>query len=312
MAETVAVSFVVPVFNSEVTLRELHSQIVEACGGENLSFEVVLVDDYSQDSSWAVIKTLSADNENVLGLRMSRNFGQHNALLLGIRQSSGTVIVTLDDDLQHSPSDALELILHVNPEGEYDLAYGLPSRRHHGWLRDFITAVGKGILTFFIGSRLAQHASPFRAFSHELRVVFEDFDAPDVNIDALLSWATSSYCTVPVAHYPRTHGASGYTRSLLFMHFFNMMTGFSTRPLRLASLIGLGLFFFGLAVFVYVGFSWLTGEIEVPGFTFIASLVSIFSGAQMLALGIIGEYLARMYSRSMSRPAYKFSERTRN
>ena len=150
---------------------------------------------------------------------------------------------------------------------------------------------------------MAKNVSAFRVFPTQLREAFTGYQSPFVSIDVLLTWATTRFGATTVAFQPRSSGSSNYTFGKLVRHAFDMMTGFSTLPLQLASLVGFSFTLFGLGVFIYVvGRYFLEGSI--PGFPFLASIIAIFSGAQLFALGVIGEYLARMHFRSMKRPAY--------
>ena len=156
---------------------------------------------------------------------------------------------------------------------------------------------------------MAKNVSAFRAFRTELRDAFADYQAPFVSIDVLLTWATSRFAPVTVPFERRHSGSSNYTFAKLVRHAFDMMTGFSTAPLQLASLVGFGCTLFGIGVFLYVvGRYFLEGSIA--GFPFLASIIAIFSGAQLFALGVIGEYLARMHFRTMNRPAYAIRRTT--
>ena len=150
---------------------------------------------------------------------------------------------------------------------------------------------------------LARNVSAFRLFRTQLREAFAGYQTPFVSIDVLLTWATTRFTAIPVVFQPRYSGTSTYTFTKLVRHALDMMTGFSTAPLQLASLIGFGCTLFGLAVFLYV-FTRYCVEGSVPGFPFLASIIAIFSGAQLFALGVIGEYLARIHFRTMNRPVY--------
>jgi undecaprenyl-phosphate 4-deoxy-4-formamido-L-arabinose transferase len=150
--------------------------------------------------------------------------------------------------------------------------------------------------------------SAFRAFRTELRDAFASYNAPYISIDVLLSWGTTRFGSVPVSHSARAAGRSSYNFARLANHALNVMTGFSTRPLRFASLVGLAFTLFGGVVLVVVLATYLIEGGSVPGFPFLASLIAIFSGAQLLTLGIIGEYLARMHLRVMDRPSFTVRE----
>jgi undecaprenyl-phosphate 4-deoxy-4-formamido-L-arabinose transferase len=155
-----------------------------------------------------------------------------------------------------------------------------------------------------MGASNARKVSAFRVFKTNLRDGFDNYRGPTVNIDVLLTWATNRFAAVNVRHEPRRHGESGYTVRKLLTHAFNMITGFSTLPLQIASCVGFAFSLFGLFILVYLLCRWMLIGSVVPGFVFIASMIAIFSGAQLLALGIMGEYIARMHFRSMDRPSY--------
>jgi undecaprenyl-phosphate 4-deoxy-4-formamido-L-arabinose transferase len=301
-------SFVVPVYRSAESLIELHRRINAVFLDSPDDFEIIFVEDGGLDASWSVIQSIAATDRRVRGFRMSRNFGQHNALLCGIRQAQGAVIVTLDDDLQHPP-ELIPKLLQKLDEG-YDVVYGPPEREQHGLLRDLASLITKIALEGSMGAANARQVSALRVFVTRLRDAFSEYRSPTVNIDVLLTWATTRFAAVRVAHAARKFGASGYTPRKLVRHALNMMTGFSTRPLHLASLLGFLFAFFGLLVLVYVLIQWLLHGSAVPGFAFLASIIAIFSGAQLISIGIIGEYLARMHLRTMERPPYLVSENT--
>ena len=155
-----------------------------------------------------------------------------------------------------------------------------------------------------MGVEVAGEVSAFRAFRTELRSAFALHSGAFVSIDVLLSWATSRFSSVRVRHLDREHGVSGYTNRKLMTHAVNMLTGFSALPLRIASLIGLTFTLFGGLSLAWVVGRYLVQGTSVAGFPFLAAIVSIFSGAQLACLGVIGEYLARIHFRSMGRPAY--------
>lgn len=300
-------SIVVPVYRSAESLRELHSRLVRVFGLSKREIEILFVEDCGGDSSWDVIKELATADCRVRGFRMSRNYGQHNALLCGIRAARGEVIVTMDDDLQHPPEELPKLLLKL--EEGFDVVYGPPEREQHGLLRDLASQITKLALEGAMGASNARQVSALRVMRTELREAFADYRGSSVNIDVLLTWATTSFAAVRVPHETRKFGQSGYTSRKLVSHAINMMTGFSTRPLQLASLMGFSFAFFGLCTLAYVLTRWLIQGSTVPGFAFLVSIIAIFSGAQLLALGVIGEYLARMHFRSMERPAFAVRER---
>jgi undecaprenyl-phosphate 4-deoxy-4-formamido-L-arabinose transferase len=263
--------------------------------------EVILVNDGSRDRSWEVISELSSRSSTVRGLNLMRNYGQHNALLCGIRAAKYEVVVTMDDDLQHPPEEIPRLLARL--EEGFDVVYGAPKVEQNGLMRALASRITRLALRTAVGSDVAKNVSAFRAFRTQLREAFAGYQSPFVSVDVLLTWATTRFGATTVVFQSRHSGSSNYTFTKLVRHALDMMTGFSTAPLQLASLIGFTCTLFGLAVFIYV-FVRYCFEGSVPGFPFLASIIAIFSGAQLFALGVIGEYLARMHFRSMKRPAY--------
>jgi undecaprenyl-phosphate 4-deoxy-4-formamido-L-arabinose transferase len=300
------VSVVIPVFNAELTLAELVAQLGEAMPTLSSDHEIVLVDDCSRDGSWAAITKLQAGNARVRGIRLSRNYGQHNALLCGIRAARHEVVVTMDDDLQNPVSEISRLLDKLD-EG-FDVVYGTPEKQQHGILRNLASSLTKLALQNVMGAQTARKVSAFRAFRTRLRDGFEAYNSPYVSIDVLLTWSTSNFTAITVKHAPRELGVSNYTVGKLVRHAINMLTGFTTVPLQLASMAGFAFMLFGVGVLAWVVGRWLLFGSSVPGFAFLASIIAIFSGVQLFTLGIFGEYLARIHFRTMDRPPYVVGE----
>jgi len=300
-------SVVIPVYNSADTLEELAARLERVLPDLANRYELVLVNDGSHDGSWEAIQKLSARNEWVRGFNLMRNYGQHNALLAGIRQARGETIVTMDDDLQHPPEEIHKLLDRL-AQG-CDVVYGVPAKMPHSWWRNLFSWLAKRILASIMGVRTLREFSAFRAFHTRLRDAFAGYQNPNVQIDVLLSWGTARFATVTVDETPRLHGQSNYNFWKLFQYTMVVLTGFSIVPLRIASMLGFLFTFLGIGVFLYVtAVYFVLGS--VPGFPFLASIISIFSGMQLFALGIFGEYLARIFDRSMDRPPYVLYEST--
>lgn len=295
---------VVPVYNSEGSLAQLVERTGRALSDH--THEIVLVNDGSRDGSWKVVADLCRSVSGVRGLNLMRNYGQHNAVLAGIRAARGRIVVTIDDDLQHPPEEIPKLLAQI--ERGFDVVYGTPEKLPHSTFRNASSWITKLALQKAMGAETARHVSAFRAFRTALRQAFSQYQSPFVSIDVLLTWGTGKFTSVEVDHRPRALGASNYTFRSLVTHALTVATGFSTLPLRLASLLGFSFTALGLAILVYVVSRYFIDGGSVPGFPFLASVIAIFSGAQMFALGIMGEYLARMHSRMMERPTYAVAE----
>ncbi len=303
-----SLSVVVPVFNSEQSLPLLCERLLPVLEDLSEDFELILVNDGSRDKSWNIICQLKEQFPWVVGIDLMRNYGQHSALLCGIRAAHFDYIVTMDDDLQNPPEEIPKLLEKLD-EG-YDVVYGAPQQEQHGLWRDLASHITKVALQGAMGAYTARNISAFRAFRTQVRVAFADYQGSFVNIDVLLTWATTRFTVIRVQHDLRRFGQSNYTLRKLIAHALNMMTGFTILPLQLASLVGFVFTVFGFIVLSFVVGRFLIQGGAVPGFSFLASTIAIFSGAQLFALGIIGEYLARMHFRTMGRPVYTIRSTT--
>jgi undecaprenyl-phosphate 4-deoxy-4-formamido-L-arabinose transferase len=308
MSSELTLSVIVPVYNSEQTLTALVERL--ACVGEKngSAFEIILVNDGSWDGSWQVIQNLAASRPYVHGINLLRNFGQHNALLAGIRAARYRICITLDDDLQNPPEE-IPALLAVLAEGK-DVVYGVPAQQQHGFWRDASSSLTKLLLKPMMPAVGARNVSAFRVFRAQLRDAFTSFQSHTLSIDVLLSWGTARFGTVQVRHELRQVGRSNYSLRKLIHHAVNMFTGFSILPLRLASFAGFLFMGFGLLVLAYVVIGYMIFPAAVHGFTFLASIVAIFSGVQLFSLGVIGEYIGRIHQRLMDQPCYVIAEET--
>lgn len=302
MVQNVSLSVVVPVYKSTETLIVLYQRITECISKYCSDFEIIFVEDCGGDESWQVIEQLCEMDASVVGIKLTRNYGQHNALLCGIRSATKDITITIDDDLQNPPEE-IEKLLERLQDG-YDVVYGTPKKMQHGVWRNTASKITKIVLQGAMGAENARHVSAFRAFRTELRVAFDDYQGSFVNLDVLLTWATTGFSFVEVRHDERFQGESNYNFRKLLAHGLNMMTGFSAIPLQLASILGFILTLLGFVLLGYILVNYFQHGSSVPGFAFLASMIALFSGAQLFALGMIGEYIARIHFRVMDRPAY--------
>ena len=294
-------SVVIPVYNSEESLPILVNQLEAVLPAVADRFEVIFVNDGSHDNSWQVIRDLAGEHTWIHAINLMRNSGQHNALLCGIRAAQYEVTITLDDDLQQPPEEIYRLMAKYQ-EG-YDVVYGSPNKMPHELWRNFSSRFTKKAMALVMGVPRVINIGPFRVFRTDLRKAFAEYHNPRVIVDVLLSWATTKFAVVRVDEQPRPYGKSNYNFWKLASAAFLVLTGYSTIPLRFASMLGFTVFLFGVAVFLYVIIRYFA-EGSLPGFPFLASIITIFSGAQLLTLGIIGEYIASIFNRSTDRLPY--------
>ncbi len=299
--EISSLSIVIPVYNSGASLEELIKRI-ESVIMRFKKYELILVNDGSVDDSWDMIKRIAGRYEWVIGINLARNYGQHNSLLCGIREAHNKFIVTMDDDLQQPPEE-IPALLQKLTEG-YQVVYGSPQKVQQTFWRSLASRFLRFVLSTFLGRAIARDVSPFRAFRTTLRDEFSRFNNPAVSIDVLLTWSTTQFTSVLISYSPRRSGKSTYSFIKLFAHSMDMLTGYSTVPLHLATVLGFIFTFFGFCALIYVIGSFFIVKGSAPGFPFLASLISIFSGATLFTLGIIGEYLARIYLNILGRPPY--------
>jgi glycosyltransferase involved in cell wall biosynthesis len=295
------VSVVIPVYRSEKTLDMLIARLGEALPTFADFYEVVLVNDGSPDDSWGVIERLARIHTWVHGIDLMRNYGQHNATLCGIRAARYELIVTMDDDLQNPPEEMPKLLSKLD-EG-YDVVYGVARRRQQAWWKNLFSVLVKRAIGYVMGLRTVRDIGAFKAFRASLLKAFEDFNGPDVLVDVLLSWGTNRFAAVTVEESPRTMGHSNYNILKLIKVSLLVLTSYTTIPLRLASVLGFFFTVVGFFILLYVVITYFIAG-SVPGFSFQASIIALFSGVQLFSLGIIGEYLARVFERTGGRKTY--------
>ncbi len=300
-------SIVIPCYRSEDSIPELADRLVSSLGAlvadKTLrDYEVIFVVDGSPDGAAEVARGIATSSRKVQVIELIRNFGQHNALVAGIRAASFETIVTMDDDLQHPPEEIHKLVQKLQDSGS-DLVYAQPEIEEHGILRSAASRFVKASLAL-AGVPNASYVGAFRAFRTELRDGFANVADPQVNLDVLLSWVTTRVGSVTVRMDRRATGRSTYNLRALVRHTLNMVTGYGVVPLKLATWLGFACGILGLVLLAVVLIQFFVGVTTVPGFTTTIAVISLFAGAQMITIGIIGEYLGRQHFRSMQRPMY--------
>lgn len=297
-----SLSVVVPAYRSPATLPELVQRVLQVTAPLASSVEIIFVDDGSPDDTWMRVSALCRAHPEVRALRMSRNYGQHNALLAGVRAATGDLVLTMDDDMQNPP-DQIPLLFAALAD-DVDLVYGYPEVEQQSRFRNIASRSTKRVMRAGMGDAVNPRHSAFRLFRRRLVGAADGVHDPFVSIDVVLSWATARQVAVPVRFDVRSGGVSGYTFGKLVRHAMNMITGFGVLPLRLVSWLGFALSIVGFALAGYVVVRFLFFSTSVQGFTFLAAAINVFAGAQLLSIGILGEYLGRVHFRSMGRPNY--------
>jgi undecaprenyl-phosphate 4-deoxy-4-formamido-L-arabinose transferase len=295
-------SVVIPVYRSANTLFALLERLLKVLTSSGLTFEIVLVDDGSPDGSWQVLTELQATHaDRLVVIQLMRNYGQHNALMCGLRHARGEYVVTMDDDLQHPPEEIPKLLRAIRA-GDFDLVYGAYDTRKQGGWRDFGSAIAVRFYRMVLRSPVG--LTSFRIMRRELVQSVLSYDLNFTFIDGLLAWNTQRIGEVKVEHKPRLQGQSGYNLRKLMVLGLNLFTNFSLVPLQLASLCGFLAAAAGLGLAGVFLVMYFLARITVPGFASIIITILVLGGIQLLALGIIGEYLGRLHLNVNRKPQY--------
>lgn len=296
------VSVVIPVYNSAATLNELLERLTRVLGNVTQRYEVILVDDGSRDDSWSVMQALqSIYAEHLVTVQLMRNYGQHNTLMCGLGLAKGDFVFTMDDDLQNPPEE-LPKMLDCIRESELDLVYGCPDTRNHAAWRN----LGSRIVWQFYRTvfRNPVTPTPFRVMRQQLVRSVLFYDLNFTYLDGLLAWCTNRIGAVTVEHHTRTQGRSGYSLGKLLGLALNLYTNFSLIPLQVVSSLGFITAASGLLVGVYYLMQYLLTNIVIPGYASTIIAILVLGGVQLLALGVMGEYLGRLHLNVNRKPQY--------
>jgi undecaprenyl-phosphate 4-deoxy-4-formamido-L-arabinose transferase len=291
---SVDLSVVVPVYNAEQTIGVLTQQLVDVCSPRG-ALQVVLVNDGSRDRSHEVCLELTRKFPDVVSyLRLAKNFGEHNAVMAGLRHALGAYVVVMDDDLQHRPEDAVRMFEEARAQG-FDLVYSYFPRREHSMGRRLGSRFNGWVANFMLDKPKDLYLSSFKCMSRWLVREIVKYRGPFPYVDGLALRCTRNIGRVEVTHRQRETGRSGYTLRKLIGLWGTMFVSFSVMPLRVSTLLGFVLI--GLSAFgsVYVAMEKLAGRHVPEGWPFLAIITMLFAGAQLLILGILGEYLGRLY-----------------
>jgi glycosyltransferase involved in cell wall biosynthesis len=295
-------SVVIPVYRSSGTLRTLVCRLLPVLEATGLEYEVVFVEDGSPDDSWQVLRELQTERpDRIVAVQLMRNFGQHNALMCGFRHARGAFIATMDDDLQNPPEELPKLLATIRAGG-FDLVYGTYGAKKHGRWRN----AGSRLVNVFyrLTFRTDVTITSFRIIKREVLECTFTYNLNFTFLDGLLAWNTRWIGGVPVEHHPRALGRSGYHPLKLLALAFNLFTNFSLLPLQLVSAVGFATAVGGISVAIYYLFQYLANRILVPGYASIIIAVLVLGGVQLLALGILGEYLGRLHMNVNRKPQY--------
>ena len=304
------ISVVIPCYRSPSTLEKQVTEIDRLLAGieEVEDFEIVLALDTSDKVLWRRIKIIANQNSRVVGVRLSQNFGQHQAIAAGITQSIFDLIITLDDDGQHPPSEIIKLLQQMNPE--VDLVYGHATMEEHNFFRNLSSRVSKAVFQHLLGIEHAKDFSAFRFFRKSICSIEDLQYDMGTSLDIYLTGRTDHILCVPVDMSQRSEGKSNYSLKQLFKYALGIVISSSRVPLKFMTFIGVsGALVAGLASLVMF-LRWFLWDISIPGYTSLFLMLGFLTSINCISLGILGEYLGSVHKKVSHNPVFIVREVT--
>lgn len=296
-------SIIIPVYQGQETLPALSAQLHEFFTTTNRTFEIIFVYDCGPDRSWEVIKALQAATPAcVKAIHLSRNFGQHNALLCGFGEAEGDFIITMDEDLQHRPAD-IEQLIRRRQQGDFDVVYGKLGELQHSLFRNFTSRAMRRLLRIGIPD-LHPDYSAFRLIKAEIARYCLEMRNSYTFLDGYLTWITMHVASVPVTHQKRAAGHSAYTVGKLVAYSINIFATFSNLPIRLLSLTSVLVFLLTSTYSAYVLVRKLIYNDFLLGFPSLIISIGFGVGLILLGMGTLGEYIHRINLKTTRRPNF--------
>ncbi len=297
------ISIVVPVYESENTLNKLYERTDRVFDGQTYDYEMILVEDCGNDNSWPVMQSLRQRDKRVKIVQLSRNAGQHAAILCGFSFITGDYVITMDDDLQNPPEEIPKMIDAIENSG-FDVVNGIPEKKNHSALRNLCSFVFRCLVSIIYKNFKNLEMSSFRILRRDVVDQINHIQMSNPIIDVLILNTTGKIGSIQVKHDVRGHGSSTYSTLKLFRNFTNSIVYNTGLPLKLVFAVGLLSLFLSLVLGLFYFISYLLGRITVPGWTTIVLLLLFFSGMIMSSIGVVGEYLFKIMQEVRHRPPY--------
>lgn len=301
------VSFVIPCYRSALTLKKVVEEVDTAMAAiEGYEYEMVLVNDCSPDETFSVIRTLCGENERIKGINLARNFGQHAALMAGFAYATGDIVVCLDDDGQ-TPADEVDKLIAAIEEGA-DVVYAKYEHKKHSWFRNFGSKLNDLMTRVMLGKPKDLFVSSYFAMRRFVAEEISRYDNAFPYVIGLVLRTTKNIVNVTVTHREREVGTSGYTLRKLINLWVNGFTSFSVKPLRMATVMGALCAGGGFVYAIYTIIKKFVNPAVPAGFSSLMSAILFIGGMLMLMLGLIGEYIGRIYVCMNHSPQYVIKE----
>lgn len=296
-------SFVIPCYNSEKTIENVVSEIQKKMSEMNREdYEIILVNDCSPDNTFEVIRKLCEKNKKIIGINHSKNFGQHAALMAGFHFVTGDIVICLDDDGQ-TPANEVDKLLEKIDAG-YDVVYAEYEHKQHSGFRNWGSHVNKVMTEVMLGKPKELYISSYFAARRYIIDEMLQYKGAYPYVIGLVLRTTRNICNVPVSHRERMEGKSGYTLRKLIGLWMNGFTSFSILPLRIASYGGSMIALIGFIYAIYIVIRKLVNPTKILGWSSIISVMLILGGLILIVLGLIGEYVGRIFISINSSPQY--------
>lgn len=300
-------SFVIPCYRSEKTVGNVISRIINTIEKkESYDYEIICVNDYSPDNTFNVLKSIAQRNPKIKVINFSRNFGQHSALMAGFHYVTGDIIVCLDDDGQNPPEEMFKLIDKL--EDGYDLVSAKYENKKHSLIRKMGTKISFAMSSYLVGKPKDIDLNSYYVFKRYIVDEIIKYTNPYPFVHGLILRITRNMANVPIKHEARQEGSSGYNFKKLFSLWMNGFTAFSEKPLRLASILGVFIAFLGFLYGIIIIVRKVIHPEVMLGYSSIMAAVLLFSGIIMLFLGLLGEYIGRMYISINNAPQFAIKE----
>lgn len=303
MGEKIKISIVIPVFNSETTIGKLVESLIKELSNR-FNLEIILVNDSSKDNSELVCIDLYNKNKNTVKFySLAKNVGEHNAVMAGLNKVNSDYVVIMDDDFQN-PVDEVTKLVDYALENNYDVIYTYYDKKEHNFFRNLGSKINDKAANYMLRKPKDLYLSSFKVINSFLVKEIIKYDLPYPYLDGLILRATNNIGTLKVQHEERKTGKSGYSIRKLISLWLNMFTNFSILPLRFAVILGFAFSIIGLIL----GIKTLLEKLDDPtlpiGFASIAVSIFVFAGIQLLAIGMIGEYIGRIFISQNKKPQF--------
>lgn len=300
------ISIIIPVYNSELTLIELTERLIKTLEN-NYSFEIIFVNDGSKDNSYNSCKDLALKNKKIKFVSFYKNFGQINAVLAGMKESNGDICILMDDDLQNPPEEIPKLVSEINKG--YDFVYGIPEKMNQNFMRLISSKIAFLMSELMFDKPKNLYPTSFTAIKNNVIKEIIKYEGPYPYVAGLILRVTKNGTNVIVKQLPRKVGKSQYNLIKLLRLWLSGFTNFSIIPLRIASLSGLLISLIGFAILTIIIIQKLFFAKYLSGWSSVIGSVLFFSGIQLLALGMLGEYVGRIFMILNKTPQYSIKEK---